>query len=160
MAGFVFNGAVRRTLLLAGIATARRRTAEISHRVRREEKIPLPAGGIVCHILKLLSIGMVISRLRQPDYPAPDRLWRLVETHGVTILGPLNIASQLPYHASMMYSRNVSALLTHLTSKEGRLQFDFEDEITRESCVTHDGRVLKGGTTGSPAPAPAPAGTA
>jgi NAD(P) transhydrogenase subunit alpha len=83
-----------------------------------------------------------------------------VVEHGVSILGPLDIASQLPYHASMMYSRNVTAFLTHLTSKEGRLNFDFEDEITRESCVTHDGRVLKGGAADSPAPAPAPAGTA
>ena len=79
---------------------------------------------------------------------------------GVTLLGPLNIPGLLPYHASMMYSRNMFAVLTHLTTKEGQLRFDFEDEITRESCVTHDGRVLKGGPATSPAPAPAPAGAA
>ena len=84
-----------------------------------------------------------------------------VVQHGVTILAPLNILGELPYHASMMYSRNISAVLMHLVTKEGQLKFDFEDEITRESILTHDGRVLKG--TPSPAaavatPAPATAG--
>jgi NAD(P) transhydrogenase subunit alpha len=41
-----------------------------------------------------------------------------------------------------MYSRNVYTLLDHLLS-EGELQLNFEDEITRETCVTHEGRVLK-----------------
>jgi len=76
---------------------------------------------------------------------------------GVTILAPLDIVSQLPYHASMMYSRNMFAVLTHLApGKEGRLVFDMSDEITRESCATHEGRVRKGGT----APVPASAGAA
>jgi NAD(P) transhydrogenase subunit alpha len=41
-----------------------------------------------------------------------------------------------------MYSRNVQSLLLHLVS-EGELVLDFEDEITRETCVTHDGRILR-----------------
>ena len=78
-----------------------------------------------------------------------------VVEHGVTIVAPLNILGELPYHASMMYSRNIWAVLTHLVTKEGQLKFDFEDEITRESILTHDGRVLK--STAAPAPAPAAA---
>ena len=65
-----------------------------------------------------------------------------VVRHGVTIAGPLNLPSTTPVHASQMYSRNVWTFLDHL-SKGGELRLDFEDEITRETCVTHDGRVLK-----------------
>jgi proton-translocating NAD(P)+ transhydrogenase subunit alpha len=57
-----------------------------------------------------------------------------VVRHAVTILGPLNLAATLPVHASQMYARNVLALLTHLL-KDGRLHLDFEDEITRETCL-------------------------
>src|SRR6266581_4918464 len=47
---------------------------------------------------------------------------------GVTILGPTNLPSTMPYHASQLYGRNVSALMQHL-APEGELQLDFEDEI-------------------------------
>jgi NAD(P) transhydrogenase subunit alpha len=61
---------------------------------------------------------------------------------GVTIVGELNLPSTMPVHASQMYSRNLLSLLTHLI-RDGELDLDFDDEITRETCVTHDGRVLK-----------------
>jgi len=48
----------------------------------------------------------------------------------------------MPTHASQMYSRNVLTLLEHLTT-DGELSLDFDDQITRETCVAHDGRVLK-----------------
>jgi NAD(P) transhydrogenase subunit alpha len=54
---------------------------------------------------------------------------------GVTIVGTKNLAATMPYHASQLYARNVSALLTHLV-RDGELQLDFDDEITRETCVT------------------------
>ena len=60
---------------------------------------------------------------------------------GVTILGPVNIASTLPYHASQMLSRNVLTLLQHLSTKEGALQVDVGDEITGAMAVTHAGEV-------------------
>jgi NAD(P) transhydrogenase subunit alpha len=60
----------------------------------------------------------------------------------VTIVGELNLPSTMPTHASQMYSRNVYAFLTHLLEK-GELKLDFDDEITRETCVTHEGRILK-----------------
>jgi len=55
--------------------------------------------------------------------------------HGVTILGPTNLPSTMPYHASQLYARNVSALVQHL-APEGELTLDFEDEITSGACVT------------------------
>ncbi len=65
-----------------------------------------------------------------------------VVRHGVTILGPLNLPSTLPYHASQMYARNISSFLLHVV-KDGVLRLDFEDEITRDTCVTHAGEVRK-----------------
>src|SRR5690606_4390936 len=50
--------------------------------------------------------------------------------HGVTIVGPINVPSTVPYHASQMYARNLATFLKHLTSKEGALQIDTGDEIT------------------------------
>jgi proton-translocating NAD(P)+ transhydrogenase subunit alpha len=61
---------------------------------------------------------------------------------GVTLIGETNLAATMPTHASQMYSRNILTLLEHL-STDGELVLDFEDEITRETCVTHEGRVLK-----------------
>ena len=54
---------------------------------------------------------------------------------GVTIVGLTNLAATMPYHASQLYARNVSALLQHL-SPNGELALDFADEITAGACVT------------------------
>ena len=54
---------------------------------------------------------------------------------GVTIVGLTNLPSTMPYHASMLYSRNVQALLLHL-APEGQLNLDWDDEITAGACVT------------------------
>jgi NAD(P) transhydrogenase subunit alpha len=64
-----------------------------------------------------------------------------VEVDGVVIVGTRNVPSTLPVHASQLYSRNVYNLLVHLL-KDGKIALDFEDEITRETCVTHDGQVV------------------
>jgi H+-translocating NAD(P) transhydrogenase subunit alpha len=70
--------------------------------------------------------------------------------HGVTIRGPINLAASLPVHASQMYARNVCALLLHLI-KAGELKLDFDDEITRGTCLTHDGRRLDTQPSSAPA---------
>ena len=57
-----------------------------------------------------------------------------VVRNGVAILGPLNVASSMPVHASQLYARNVSALLAHLVV-DGEVRLDFEDEITAAACV-------------------------
>jgi NAD(P) transhydrogenase subunit alpha len=61
----------------------------------------------------------------------------VVEAHGVTIVGTLNLPSTMPFHASQLYARNVAALLTHLAPK-GDLALDWEDEITAGACVTRE----------------------
>jgi H+-translocating NAD(P) transhydrogenase subunit alpha len=66
---------------------------------------------------------------------------KIVVEHDVTIIGRINIATEVPYHASQMYARNVTAFLLHLV-KDGKLQFDLQDEITRETLVTRDGEIV------------------
>lgn len=65
----------------------------------------------------------------------------IVVEHGVTIIGWFNLASTVPYHASQMYARNVSAFLLHLV-KDGKLQLDMDDEIIRETMLTRGGEVV------------------
>jgi NAD(P) transhydrogenase subunit alpha len=60
---------------------------------------------------------------------------------GVQIMGPLNLPAAVPNHASQMYSHNISTFLRHLMGEE-ELQFDMEDEITRETLVMRDGQVV------------------
>src|SRR5437879_5778702 len=61
--------------------------------------------------------------------------------YGVTIIGWFNLASTVPYHASQMYARNITAFLLHLV-KDGKLQLDWEDEIVRETLMTRGGEVV------------------
>lgn len=65
---------------------------------------------------------------------------KTVVEHGVTILGPLDLSSTVPYHASQMYAKNISSLLLHMV-KEGQLQLNLKDEITRETLVARGGEV-------------------
>ena len=58
----------------------------------------------------------------------------IVERSGVTLVGTTNLPSTMPYHASMLYSRNVQALLLHLAPEE-TLALDWADEITSGACV-------------------------
>ena len=60
---------------------------------------------------------------------------------GVSIIGTLNIPSSIPFHASQMYSRNIATFLRHLV-KDGAVNIDQQDEITRETLVTHGGEVV------------------
>ena len=65
-----------------------------------------------------------------------------VHYQGITILGPLNLASSAPYHASQMYSSNIVSFLKLMLTKEGSLQLKRDDEIIRETLVTHAGEVV------------------
>ncbi|MEX2286371.1 MAG: Re/Si-specific NAD(P)(+) transhydrogenase subunit alpha [Planctomycetaceae bacterium] len=65
-----------------------------------------------------------------------------VVEHGVTILGPLNVPASIPFHASEMYSRNISSFLLHLI-EDRKLQLDLDDEIIRETLVTYRGEVVQ-----------------
>jgi NAD(P) transhydrogenase subunit alpha len=61
----------------------------------------------------------------------------IVERDGVTVVGLTNLPSSMPFHASQLYARNVTALLQHL-APNGELTLDWDDEITAGACVTRD----------------------
>jgi NAD(P) transhydrogenase subunit alpha len=61
---------------------------------------------------------------------------------GVTIVGPVNLPSRAPYHASQMYGTNVVNLLKLMVNKEGALTINLDDEVIRGTLVTHEGKVV------------------
>jgi NAD(P) transhydrogenase subunit alpha len=69
------------------------------------------------------------------------RTGETVKEFGVSIIGAINLASSVPYHASQMYARNVTTFLLYLV-KDGKLQLNTQDEIIRETMVTQGGEVV------------------
>ena len=61
--------------------------------------------------------------------------------YGVTLIGQFNLASTVPYHASQMYARNITAFLLHLV-KDGKLQINENDEIHRDTLLTRGGQIV------------------
>ena len=64
-----------------------------------------------------------------------------VVEHEVTIHAPLDLVSSMPVHASQMLSRNHASFL-QLLIKDGALTLNFDDEIIREACITHEGKIV------------------
>ena len=64
-----------------------------------------------------------------------------VVANGVTIIGRINLASTVPYHASQMYARNITAFLQYLM-KDGKLEFKLDDEIVRSTLLTRGGEIV------------------
>lgn len=64
-----------------------------------------------------------------------------VVKHGVTISGLFNLPASMPFHASQMFSKNMENIIAHLI-KEGNMNLDFEDEITKKSIITHNGEIV------------------
>jgi NAD(P) transhydrogenase subunit alpha len=65
----------------------------------------------------------------------------IVEESGVTVIGQINLASTVPYHASQMYAKNIAAFLAHLY-RAGQHDPNLDDEIARETLVTHAGEIV------------------
>jgi len=65
-----------------------------------------------------------------------------VQSGTTTIIGPVNVPATVPFHASQMFGKNVLALVTHLSTKEGALSIDPTDEITGAMTVVRDGSVV------------------
>jgi NAD(P) transhydrogenase subunit alpha len=72
---------------------------------------------------------------------------QVVERHDVKILGPLDLAAEMPTHASQLYARNVQSLLELLVSKEGELELNWDDEVLAGACITRDGEIVHEGAT-------------
>jgi H+-translocating NAD(P) transhydrogenase subunit alpha len=69
------------------------------------------------------------------------QMGKTIDVNGVSIIGPVNLASTVPFHASQMYARNLTTFLTY-TVKEGKLQLNMEDDIVRETMVTRGGEIV------------------
>lgn len=72
--------------------------------------------------------------LTQPD--------EAVVVNGVTILGPTNLPSTIPYHASQMFSKNLITFIKEITNKEGDFELDMENEVHSSTILTHGGKIV------------------
>jgi NAD(P) transhydrogenase subunit alpha len=88
-------------------------------------------------------VDLAAERGGNCELTRPDEV---VVHRGVTILGPSNAPALVPYHASQMYSKNITTFLNHLLGKDGATQpalpINPEDEITRETLLTRGGEVV------------------
>ena len=95
----------------------------------------MPPGSVI--------VDLAAERGGNCELTRPDEV---VVHRGVTILGPSNPPALVPYHASQMYSKNITTFLTHLLGKDGaqqpELALNLEDEITRETLLTRGGEVV------------------
>ncbi len=107
------------------------------------KKAPILVTG---EMVKKMPLGSVVVDLAAERGGNCDltRPGQTVIDGGVTIIGPLNLASEVAYHASQMYAKNISTFLLHLI-KDGQLKIDMNDEITRETLLTRGGTVVHPG---------------
>jgi NAD(P) transhydrogenase subunit alpha len=116
--------AVITTALVPGRPAPRLVTAEMVHAMR--------AGSIIVDLAVEQGGNCALS---QPD--------REVVENGVLILGPSNLAATMPHDASLLFARNVYALLQLLLDKEGKLAINLDDEVIAGSLLTHAGQVVQ-----------------
>jgi NAD(P) transhydrogenase subunit alpha len=102
---------------------------------------------ITADMVKAMAPGSVIFDLaaERGGNCELSRAGETVVEYGVTILGTINIASKVPYHASQMYARNLTAFLLNLV-KDGKLRPDTEDEIIHETLLTRGGEIVNART--------------
>jgi NAD(P) transhydrogenase subunit alpha len=95
----------------------------------------MPRGSVI--------VDLAAERGGNCELTKPDEV---VVHRGVTILGPSNPPALVPYHASQMYSKNITTFLSHLLGKDGaaltELPLNPDDEITRETLLTRGGEVV------------------
>jgi len=104
------------------------------------KKSPVLVTGEMVHRMAPGSVIFDLASERGGNCELTRRGETVVE-HGVSIIGAINLASGVPYHASQMYARNVTAFLLHLV-KDNQLQLNLQDEIFRETLITRDGEIV------------------
>jgi NAD(P) transhydrogenase subunit alpha len=115
---------------------------------------------VTSDMVKAMKLGSVIVDLaaEQGGNCELTQPGRTIAQHGVQVMGPLNLAAALPYHASQLYAKNVASFVLNLL-KDGELRFDLEDEIVRETMLARAGEITSSRVreTLGLAPLPAPA---
>jgi NAD(P) transhydrogenase subunit alpha len=104
----------------------------------RKAPVLVPADAVAGMAAGSVIVDLAAERGGNCELTQPDAA---VTAHGVTILGPTNLPATVPYHASQMYAKNIVTFLQHL-AKEGAVCLNPEDEITRETLVTHGREVV------------------
>jgi NAD(P) transhydrogenase subunit alpha len=129
-----------------------RRQRELLARVVAESDVVITAAVIPGQKSPVLVTGEMVSRMA-PGSVIVDlgserggnceltKTGEVVIAHEVSIVGWINIAGRVPYHASQLYARNLSAFLLYLV-QEGKLRLNLEDEIIRSTLVTHEGEIV------------------
>ena len=94
--------------------------------------------------VKNMKLGSVIvdMAVEQGGNCELSELDKVVNKHGVSLVGISNLPSTLPQNASELYAKNIQNLLNHLATKDG-FKFEFEEDITKGTLITHDGKNLK-----------------
>jgi NAD(P) transhydrogenase subunit alpha len=129
-----------------------RRQRELMARVVAESDVVITTAAILGKLAPLLVTADAVRGMR-PGSVIVDlaaerggnceltKVGETIEAHGVTILGPTNLPSDVPFHASQMFARNVVAFLQHLL-KDGQLVINTDDQIVRETLITRHGGVV------------------
>ena len=73
---------------------------------------------------------------------AVSRMGETVLSHGVQVMGPVNLPATIPVHASQMYSKNIVTLVGELVAEEGGIALDFDNDVVGPATVTHGGEVV------------------
>jgi NAD(P) transhydrogenase subunit alpha len=129
-----------------------RRQRELLTEVLREQDVVITTAAVPGHkapilitreMVEAMSAGSVIVDIaaERGGNCEVTRPGETINHAGVTVLGPLNVPSSTPYHASQMLSSNITAFL-RLLLRDGNVSIDVKDEIIRETLVTHQGAVV------------------
>ena len=129
-----------------------RRQRELMTRAVAENDVVITTAAILGQKAPILITGEMVQQMRPGsvilDLAAETggnceltQPGKTVQVHGVTIVGPINLPSTIPLHASQMYARNVTAFLQNLV-KDGEINLNLEDEILRDTFLTHQGEVV------------------
>jgi NAD(P) transhydrogenase subunit alpha len=94
-------------------------------------------------MVKVMAAGSVIIDLaaERGGNCELTRPGETIEAHGVTIVGPLNLASTVPYHASQMYAKNITTFFKNMV-KDGAVHLNMEDEIVKDTMITRGGQIV------------------
>ena len=94
--------------------------------------------------VKMMKLGSVIvdMAVEQGGNCELSELVKTVVKHGVHIIGQSNLPSTLPQNASELYAKNIFNLLAHLATKDA-FKWEMEEEITKGTLITHQGKILK-----------------
>jgi H+-translocating NAD(P) transhydrogenase subunit alpha len=129
-----------------------RRQRELLARVVAESDVVITAAVIPGQKSPVLVTGEMVARMA-PGSVIVDlaserggnceltKTGEVVIEHGVSIIGWINIAGRVPYHASQLYGRNLSAFLLHLV-QDGKPRLNLEDEIIHSTLVTREGQIV------------------